>query len=284
MIIIRLRSGLGNQMFQYAFFKQMQKWHGKENVKIDYTTYHWKNHNGLEIDQIFGINLQKDSVNKKVALKYADVGYSLLNRVKRRIRGIKHYSYLFWKDIDFNDYKTLDDVYLEGYWNNEKFFEEIKEEIRDLYTFKVSFLNKYEQSLLNNIEKSESVSIHVRRGDYKKYPHAFPLCTPSYYHKAINFLKNKEKNLKFFIFSDDIKWCKRNLTFLTNSSFIENKNKKEAYKDMMFMSKCKHNIIANSTFSWWSAWLNRNPEKKVFYPKSSMKTNESMPQKWIMVE
>lgn len=87
MIIIRLRSGLGNQMFQYAFFKQMQKWHGKENVKIDYTTYHWKNHYGLEIDQIFGINLQKNSVNKKVALKYADVGYGLHNRVIRRTIG-----------------------------------------------------------------------------------------------------------------------------------------------------------------------------------------------------
>ena len=280
MIIIRLRSGLGNQMFQYAFFKQMQAWHGDENVKLDISTYHWKVHNGREIDKIFDIDLSKDSVPSKVSLKYADVGYQFHHRALRRLRGIKHRSYRFWKNIAFEEYRHLDDVYLEGYWNEEKYFKDVEAEIRETYQFDVS-LNSEESELLELINNKESVAVHVRRGDYVKYPNAFPMCKPSYYQQAQSLLERKGKKFHYFVFSDDLDWCKQELQFLENVSFVENPNKSAAFKDMFFMSQCKHNIIANSTFSWWSAWLNNNPDKTVIYPESALKTYGEMPLGWI---
>ncbi len=280
MIIIRLRSGLGNQMFQYAFFKQMQQWHGEEKVKLDSTTFHWRDHGGLEIDSVFGIDLKKDSIPASVALKYADVGHKFHHRILRRIRGTRHHSYAFWKNLKFEDYKELDNIYIEGYWNNEKYFEGVKDQIRELYKFN-SDLNDSDKSNLQKISSSQSVSVHVRRGDYRKYPETFPMCTQDYYKKAINILSKEFIRLKCFVFSDDIPWCKEELSFLPQVEFIENQNKKQAYKDMMLMSRCKHNIIANSTFSWWAAWLNNNPEKIVIYPKSTLLTHTSMPRGWI---
>ncbi|MFC0876839.1 alpha-1,2-fucosyltransferase [Saccharicrinis sp. FJH2] len=277
MIIIRLRSGLGNQMFQYAFFKQMQFWHGTENVKLDIDTYHWKVHNGLEIDKVFNIDLNNDKVSAKTALKFADVGYSLRNRIARRIRGIRHKSYKFWKEMTINDYKNINnDIYLEGHWNEEKYFIDVKSEVRKLYTFNHENINL---TILNKIKTTESIGIHVRRGDYIKYPDSFPMCTPEYYLKGLKKLKNKiSVKTEVFVFSDEIDWCKNNLNMIENVTFVQNNT---AYHDMMMMSFCKHNIIANSTFSWWAAWLNKNPNKIVIYPNECDRTYSSMPKHWI---
>jgi hypothetical protein len=283
MIIIRLRSGLGNQMFQYAFFKQMQFWHGVENVKLDISTYHWNIHNGLEINKIFNINFTNEVVPRKVSLQYADVGYQLRHRILRRLRGRKHHAYMFWKNIDYNDYKNLDNVYIEGYWNEERYFKDVKDEIRKLYTFRETELSESEQQMLNLISSGASVGIHVRRGDYKKYPDTFPMCSPDYYAKSRDILEARFGNLQYFIFSDEIDWCKNNLDLPYNTVFMENRQRNNAYKDMLLMSRCKHNIIANSTFSWWAAWLNTNAQKMVTYPESALITYKSMPEEWIAV-
>ncbi len=280
MIIIRLRSGLGNQMFQYAFFKQMQQWHGNDKVKLDISTYHWKVHNGLELDRVFDIDLKEDSVPEHISLKFADVSYKLFHRIRRRIFGRKHHSYAFWKELSLLDYKTLDNIYLEGFWNNEAYFKGVEDEIRKIYKFKIE-LNLDDKELMGNIENSESVAVHVRRGDYKKYPEIFPMCKPDYYQKAYDLITASNSKLKFFIFSDDIFWCKKELKFISDAVFVENLDSTQASKDMMFMSCCKHNIIANSTFSWWAAWLNNNPDKKIFFPESARLTYSSMPTGWI---
>jgi hypothetical protein len=270
-------------MFQYAFFRQMQQWHGSENVKLDISTYHWKAHNGLELDKIFNLDLEKDSVPAAVSLKFADVGYKFHHRMLRRLRGKKHRSYVFWKQLNLEDYKDLNDIYIEGYWNEEKYFEGVKEEIRKIYQFKPS-PDSWEKELLKEIESTESVAVHVRRGDYVTSPVLLPMCQPDYYRKAWNILAETEKNLKFFIFSDEMDWCRKSLSFLPNVVFVENPKKLQAYKDMMLMSKCRHNIIANSTFSWWAAWLNSNPDKKVIYPESVFLTYRTMPEEWICLK
>ena len=120
MIIIRLRSGLGNQMFQYAFFKQMQHWHGEENVKLDIDTHRWHRHNGREIDRIFNIDLSKVIAPKKLSLSMADVSYSMKSRILRKLRGINHKKYVFWKDLKFEDYQNLKgEIYIKDFWNEE---------------------------------------------------------------------------------------------------------------------------------------------------------------------
>ncbi|MFB6343390.1 alpha-1,2-fucosyltransferase [Saccharicrinis sp. FJH62] len=277
MIVIRLRSGLGNQMFQYAFFKQMQFWHGEANVKLDIDTYHWKAHNGLEIDTVFNLDLNPYKISSNISLKLADVGYSLKDRIARRIRGTRHKSYKFWKDMNYNDYKNINtDLYLEGYWNEEKYFFDVKEDIKKAFKFPI---DKNEPDLLNEIRNCNSVSLHVRRGDYINYPDNFPMCTPKYYVNALAYLKSKiNQNLNVYVFSDEIEWCKTNLGMIENITFVNNKT---AHHDMMMMSFCKHNIIANSTFSWWAAWLNKNPNKIVIYPNECDRTYGSMPKHWI---
>lgn len=283
MIIIRLRSGLGNQMFQYAFFKQMQYWHGKENVKLDIDTYIWNTHNGREIDKVFGIDFSGDTAPSSASFALADVGYSFKQRLLRRIRGRKHKSYLYWKDLQLADYKKLtNDVYIEGFWNEERYFSDIFNFVRKTYTFNGT-LTPEQSEFLKQIEATESVGIHVRRGDYAKYPDAFPMCTPDYYKDALQIIKKKHAQVHCFVFSDDLDWCRKELSFMENVNFVENKINTEAYKDMWLMSKCKHNIMANSTFSWWAAWLNANQNKIVVYPKTVFKTYETMPNEWIKI-
>ncbi len=286
MIVIRLRSGLGNQMFQYAFFLQMQHRYGKENVKLDMDTYHWKVHNGRELDKIFNVDLKKDAVSCSVSLKMADVGYGIKDRILRRLRGKKHTYYVFWKDLNYDDYDRLPkNIYLEGYWNEEYFFRDVVDQVRSIYQFPEP-ADDENKKYLSQIANVQSVGIHVRRGDYKNYPDILPLCSAAYYQKAVEIIKfrNPDREFRFFVFSDDPEWCKNNLFFLENAQFIEHNIKTDSYKDMILLSACKHQIIANSTFSWWAAWLNPNPDKMVIYPSSTSLTYASMPESWICAD
>jgi len=283
MIVVRLRGGLGNQMFQYAFFRQMQYWHGKENVKLDVDTHHWNEHNGRELDAVFEIDLSGESVEPKVSFALADVGNSYTQKILRKIRGVKHNSYRFWTDLKLSEYKNLPpNVYLEGYWNEETYFHDVREEIRKVYTFP-PLQNEFQTNLLEDIQSSESIGIHVRRGDYVQLPNRFPTCPPSYYAQALQIIERKHPTTKCFVFSDDIQWCKDKLTFLSNVVFVENTEKSEAHIDMMLMSKCQHVIMANSTFSWWAAWLNSNVDKTVIYPESATITYASLPANWVKI-
>lgn len=155
--------------------------------------------------------------------------------------------------------KINGNIKLDGYYQNERYFNDCKNEILSLYEIDddtQSYLTKkYSDVLLN-----DTCSLHVRRGNYVNKQDFHPLQTISYYEKAVSIIGED----KFYlIFSDDINWCEENLTFIKNKVFIsENLD----YQDMYLMSMCNNNIIANSSFSWWGAWLNKNKDKKVIYP------------------
>ena len=153
--------------------------------------------------------------------------------------------------IDIPDRKEGRSVILNGYFQSEKYFSDYKEGIRAFFDFGPS-----EKS------KSETCSIHIRRGDYLALSQFHPQQSINYFKSAINTIG---KDKKFIVFSDDIQWCKENLGILDCD--IEYFHGKNAYDDLLAMSSCSHNIIANSTFSWWAAWLNKNPDKKIIAPK-----------------
>ena len=190
-------------------------------------------------------------------------------------------SYLNKKTLKNNN----QNIYLDGYWQNEKYFNDIEKVILKEFTLKNEFLIK-NKKLKETIKNTNSISIHIRRSDYiknKKTNEIHGVCTTDYYQKAIKKIIENNNNIHIFVFSDDILWAKNNLKFNFPISFIVgNKD----YEDLILMSLCKHNIIANSSFSWWGAWLNKNPKKIVIAPQrwfNNLNKNKQnpIPQKWI---
>ena len=267
MIIVRVTGGLGNQMFQYAMYKSLEK-KGKL-VKLDSKSFYEtkKEHNGYELERIFDIKPNKPT--KEDLEKFDENNISTLFKIKRKLFGDKKFVY-DTKEYVFNkDVYKLKNSYLNGYWQSIKYFEGIENDIKKDFQFKNQLDNK-NLEILNEIENSNSISIHIRRGDYmshENYNMYGCIATPTYYKKAIKVIEEKVENPTFFVFSNDMDWVKKNIQINSRVFYIDINSGNGSYKDMQLMSNCKHNIIANSSFSWWGAWLNENKNKIVIAPK-----------------
>lgn len=188
-----------------------------------------------------------------------------------------HYHY---KQIAAPDKDTV----LMGYFQSSLYFEDYKQEILKLFSPTPQVKQKVDELLKKYTNSEETCALHVRRGDYLNYPDSHPTQEVSYYEKAVSFFP---KDTLFVICSDDISWCRQNLSFLSHKMFMEgNRN----YEDLYLMASCQHNIIANSTFSWWSAYMNSNLQKKVIAPKtvvgkslSHLDTKDFYCKEWIVI-
>jgi len=282
--MVKLQGGLGNQMFQYAAARALK------SGKI-YFDYSFLNNNNIssysftarefELHIFSKLKVKKLNSYAKRLILTKNKKYDLLKfLLPAKLNNIK---YITDDNIEENlNKKHLNQMlYLEGYFQNATYYNQIKKSIVDDFTFPKlpdEFLE-----LLNEIENSNSVAIHIRRGDYlkpniKEYHGILPI---SYYEHAIRYLNGKLENPLYFIFSDDPDWCFENLNFLSNKQIVSNRN--EAWIDMCLISNCKHQIIANSSFSWWAAWLNQFEEKIVISPKKWFNSAESSiaPKEWI---
>lgn len=297
MVTIAIFDGLGNQMFQYAFYKflRLQGY----NVKADIMSIWNKNktaHNGYELNNIFKLNIDLLTAKERDYL-INNLGNSIgsknvLLRIYYKLKRNKSERFYFWKNdreaITYNEnYLTMNNKYLYAHYQSEKYFKIVEKEIRKDFIF-VNKLDKKNLILKHNIENENAVSIHVRRGDYlNKNSTLSNVCTIKYYLNAINYILKRVDNPKFYIFSNDITWCKENL-YLKNAVYINHNKGKDSYKDMQLMSSCKHNIIANSTFSWWGAWLNNNKNKIVIAPNRWFNnvegTYDIIPESWKKIE
>jgi len=270
MIIVNLTGGLGNQMFQYAFGKAIATKHNTD-LKLHFTNALFNTQRAYELD-VF--NISATIATAKDLRKLGVVRNRVINRLlylldeRYKIQLNKHivtqrYPYSYSQ----NELSIKDNSYLQGYWADERYFKEIEDIIRKEFTPKKG-LDGRNQKILKQIQASTSVSIHVRRGDYITNKTNIPKFIGfDYYLKSIKKIKSTVSDPVFFVFSDDISWCKNNLSQLLNKVYFIDQNKeKDSYKDILLMSACKHNIIANSTFSWWGGWLNRNPSKIVLFP------------------
>ena len=277
-MVVRFSGGLGNQMFQYAFLLSLQYRFPDRVIEGDLGDYEvLEHHNGYELEKIFGIKIPLCSEGEKERHK---INMSLPHRFLIKI-GIKNIGFPkrvmdLQKGFDENFVSALSEQdFLWGYWQDEKYFKNIKAQILDAFTFpaiKREDIKNYEIKQI--IESGNSISVHVRRGDYLLETEYVSLCESNYYQKAIQEIKKRVKDPKWFVFSDDIDWCRQNLIFGENVWYVENNMGQNSFRDMQLMSLCKHNIIANSTFSWWGAWLNTNSEKIVICPDQFYKDNE----------
>lgn len=272
MIIIEISGGLGNQMFQYALGQKFISM-GKE-VKYDLSFYNERVQTLREFElDIFHIDCPVATSNE---LFYFGKGFSLASRFKQRIGWDKRN--IYEEDLDLGYQPQifgLDNIYLTGYWQSEKYFENIRQRILELYTFsgKLGYENK---RFLDKIENSNSVSLHVRRGDYLNEENVKiygGICTINYYKNAIKYISDRFEKPVFFVFTNDLEWVKNELD-IPNKVIVDCNSGSLSYWDMYLMSKCKANIVANSSFSWWGAWLNQHSNRVVVSPRRWFNNHE----------
>ncbi len=291
MIVSRILGGLGNQMFQYAAGSAIAFKHN-QLLLLDLKDFDgYPLHNGFELDRIFNVEYREVTFHElKKLLWIANFSYLIRIFKHRFLKPIKPRVFIvessFIDSSEFN--KVQNDSYLYGYWQNERYFKSIESLIRLHFSFKLP-LSGLNSELASSIQIGSSVSVHIRRGDYlsdKKTAALMSVCTSDYYAKAISLIAGKVKQPKFYIFSDDIDWVKQNIPIKYPCVYVNHNHGIESYIDMQLMSLCRHNIIANSSFSWWGAWLNKNPEKIVCAPKSWFVNNDSsgldvVPDTWV---
>lgn len=295
MIIVKIKGGLGNQMFQYAIGKSFSYYNQCE-LKLDLREFkkyklHKYNLDCFNIDADFASSDDFKKVN--MTLLNNSLFSKIYFKLKRNKSNHQYQAEVKGMEGSFcpEIFNLKGDVYLDGYWQNEGYFKNIEQIIRSDFSFKEK-PSQLNGEYLEKIRESNSVSVHIRRGDYINNPktlkvHGF--LGLNYYMQAIEIIKDNIKNPEFFIFSDDIGWAKNNLKINYPIHFIDHNNKESGHEDLRLMINCKHNIIANSTFSWWGAWLNNNPNKIVIAPSQWMSRDEMekrknfdiIPKEWI---
>ena len=267
MIIAKIKGGLGNQLFQYAAGRAVAL-HHKLPLKLDLTIFEtYKLHNGYRLDQ-FAIHADIATENEIINLKG---GNNVLFSALRKAGLIRRKSYFKEKRSSYFDSSVFKNssIYLDGYWQNELYFLDIRELLlRELSP--ISSMNDLGCAYSKCINNSNSVSLHIRRGDYLNLKN-IGILGVDYYMKAVEYIRKNVEKPTFYIFSDDLEWCKNSLGFLDDCIFVD--RTKTEIDDLKLMSFCRHNIVANSSFSWWGAWLNQNPKKTVVAPKGWLLNN-----------
>jgi hypothetical protein len=284
MIAVNIYGGLGNQMFQYAFGKSLAI-AKDEDLFIDSSPFDNYKLRNFQLNK-FNVHYKQSAFNKTsiyhINNKYKSHMLKLLNKHLKLFCGI----FFEKKDwvFDRSVFQSKSFMYV-GYWQSYKYFEKIREVILSEFTLKEG-LGQVNLEILNRIKTSNSVSLHIRRGDYVMSKKSIA-CPIEYYKKAIDIIHRTIENPKFFIFSDDLKWVKSNSNLkLFDCEYID-VNHDNPERDLELMKACQNNIIANSTFSWWGAWLNQNKDKKVIAPKIWMNlkpiSKDLVPSNWIIV-
>jgi hypothetical protein len=275
-------------MFQFATGLAISKLNNTE-LKLDISSFeNYTLHNGFELDEVFLGNFAIASLSDVSSVLRAKRS-PLIRKVYRRLfTGNVVSNYIIEPDFNYwSEFKRIsNNTYIEGYWQSERYFKDISQHIQTQFKFKQPLTN-LNMELAQSIQLQNSVSIHIRRGDYisnKKNLQIYNTCDINYYKNAINHILQRVSNPTFYVFSDDISWAKSFLAAYP-CVFIDHNKSKNSYIDMQLMSMCKHNIIANSSFSWWGAWLNSYNRKIVIAPKKwfykEISTEDLIPKSWL---
>ena len=288
MDVVIIFNGLGNQMSQYAFY--MHKKHiSKSTEYIDFCNVH----NGPELERLFDINLKQNILHKALYIIFrlliANKPYIKPIQFLFKLIGFK----VIYENFDYSfnaDYlkprKGINFYY--GGWPSEKYFLPVAELVSNTYKFKQP-ADAENTAIINHITSANSVALHVRRGDYLSAENVNlfgGVCTKRYFENAVNLISKKSPNPTFFVFSNDFGWVKENL-ILGDAVYVTCNTDSDSWKDMYLMSLCKHNIISNSTFSWWAAWLNNYSKKIVISPSKYLNNDtktDVYPDSWVKIK
>lgn len=292
MIISKVIGGLGNQMFQYAAAKALSL-RLNESLLLDLSGFSdYQLHQGFELSDVFQCKTQianEEQTRTLLGWRSSRRMLRLLSKAPlKRLRGralvVEPYFH-YWTGFTV----IHNGCYLSGYWQSEKYFKSVSETIREDFVFKHA-LEGENLVLAQQMKACNAVSLHVRRGDYisdANTNNTHGVCSLDYYRDAITYIMERVSTPHFFIFSDDIAWCREHLSLDSTCTYVDHNKGNDSYRDMQLMSLCHHHIIANSSFSWWGAWLNTRADKIVIAPKhwfaSGYQTHDLIPAEWLML-
>jgi hypothetical protein len=287
------QGGLGNQIFQFLTSYFLAK-KNNMSLRFDLTFYNSSNrkfelNNFPEIKKIKFAKITKYKFYLKFLIFFFNKLFSLIKIKKDKNffflrKKLENSPFIFNKKIF--KYKFLKDTSITGYYQSENYFKDKRKEVLNILKFPIPH-NKLLNIYLKRIKESNSIAMHFRRGDYllSKHKNYHGILPFDYYKKSLHFFNNKIKYPKFFIFSDDIKFIKKNFSLNKKNFFFI--NTKSSINDLHLMSKCKHHIIANSSFSWWGAWLSTYKKKIVCAPKqwvnANIVTKDILPKSWVKI-
>ena len=268
-ITVRLMGGLGNQIFQYVFGRQIAADNGME-LYLDTSSYLRDKKRRYSLDWF---NIKAKKLNSIDSLYY-NIQYYIFVKLGRKSKKLVTEKRIFCHD----EIVTKGSSYCIGYWINEDYFKRIKQELVDTFNYQGQFTEQV-KNIIAEVKYSESVAVHVRRGDYLTNGNDATYITQGkkYYDEARKYIESKKNNLKFFVFSDDIDWCKENLGW-QDAIFIDDSITDDDIVQFEIMKNCRNFIIGNSTYSWWAAWLARNDDRICIAPSKwyvNKKSNEA---------
>lgn len=300
MIIAHLSGGLGNQMFQYALGRHLAEINSTI-LKLDLSGFEtYKLHRyGLHCFKIWEhiATIEEIATFKKKGISRTT---KLLYKIETRWGCLSSSTSNFYQNTIFLKEKQISfdssvleakgNIYLEGYWQSEKYFSAIRDILLREFTFDYK-LDAKNREIAEQIQKTESVSLHIRRGDYAHDPltnKILGLCSFDYYKKAVNYIAQKIPDCHFYIFSDDHSWVRENFKLNYPLTMVDHNNASTNYEDLRLMSLCRHNIIANSSFSWWGAWMSTHLQKIIIAPRqwfaqSQVDVFSRFPTGWILM-
>lgn len=323
MIIVKFFSGIGNQLYQYAVYLSLRKQYPNQVIKADVTVFEDYNllnkGNGFEygfgLKHFFGIDIPIATADDIKKISY-EVHFGKLSRkifpgfvnkyagnsrlARWRSVFLKKYKLLrnsYITNIPFDGYTGIiheleesKDYYVSGLWQNFQFIKPIENDLRKNLRFNIDMTDDI-RKISMEMKNTNSVCIHVRRGDFlspvNQYTHN--LCGKKYYDEAICLIRKKIDNPNFFVFSDNIDYCRELFSDLENVTYVSGNKNLSAKEEMFLISRCKSAIIPNSTFSFWGVWLSDHTEKLVIAPKYSVREKNnwhmfSLPEHWIVVD
>lgn len=285
MITVKIQGGLGNQIFQYAAGRALSK-KTSQKLCLDISDYSIR----TNTDKFTARKFDLDKLNiKAIKTEKSVKKLSVLTRFKNKLTGL---NYFHEKGMNYNEnFEFLNgNIYLEGYFQSEKYFREIRKdllhEINNENVKTTEFLH-----YKNEMNKTHSVAVHIRRGDYASNAYIQSVhgtCSPEYYFNAFKKMEESGKDIRYYFFSDEPEWAMNHLAKDRNVTMVSLKQKDAHIAEMLLQAESKSNIIANSSFSWWGAWLNNHPEKMVIAPSKwyvdtvkNSQTSDLLPETWF---
>lgn len=290
MVIIKISGGLGNQMFQYALARSLI--HEGRKVLLDCSGFDTRSFDDTKRDfELDRFHIKINKATPKEVSKYYNQWQLFLNYIGRLLKEdiskiVIEKEHCYHKEI-----AQCDDKYLIGFWQTEKYFKSIRHELLRDFSFQESALTSKNEKIRDAILLEEkSVGVHVRGGDYNTVGNVAiygNICDTDYYNKAFTYIEKKLGKVKYYLFTNDTAWAHRLIPHENRQITIVDWNtEQDGWSDMYLMSICRHNIIANSSFSWWAAWLNQNAEKIVVAPcrwQNGIDIADIVPDEWVRI-